>query len=259
MSETAKTPVLEARGITKRYGAIEALKGVSFSLEAGKTLALVGDNGAGKSTLVKVLTGMFGPTSGSLLVDGEPVHLRTPIDAHRAGIEAVYQDLALVPNLDVAANFFLRREITTPSWLGPFGVVRKRRMTRIAQQSVSDLRIKIPGILGQEISRMSGGQRQSVAIARAAYWARRVLILDEPTAALGVEESGEVLRILNDIKATGEIAILVISHNMEHVWAVADEVLVLRQGAQQALLKSADTSPEEVVGHITGARSAAVL
>ncbi len=256
MSDSPAVPVLEARNVTKKYGAIEALKGVSFSLRAGRTLALVGDNGAGKSTLVKLLTGMFTPTTGAILVDGEQVHLRTPVDAHSAGIEAVYQDLALVPNLDVAANFFLRREIVTPPWLGPFGVVRKREMARIARQSVSDLRIKIPGISGQLVAGMSGGQRQSVAIARAAYWARRVLILDEPTAALGVEESGEVLRILNDIKAGGEVAILVISHNMEHVWSVADDILVLRQGAQQALLQRDSTTPEEVVGHITGSRSA---
>jgi len=257
MTEPSGTPVLEAIDVTKKFGAIEALKGVSFPLYAGRTLALVGDNGAGKSTLVKTLTGMHTPTTGSIQIDGETVHLRTPIDAHRVGVEAVYQDLALVPNLDVASNFFLRREITTPSWAGPFGVVRKRRMSGIARQSVSDLGIKIPGISGQEISRMSGGQRQSVAIARAAYWARKVLILDEPTAALGVEESGEVLRILNEIKAAGDVAILMISHNMEHVWSVADDVLVLRQGVQQALLRTAETDPDEVVGYITGTRGVA--
>jgi fructose transport system ATP-binding protein len=247
------TPILHVSNVTKRYGAIEALKGVSFSLSAGRTLALVGDNGAGKSTMVKILTGVFPPTSGSLAIDGQPVHFRAPRDAHRLGIEAVHQDLALVPNLDVTENFFLRREITSPSWLGPFAVVRKRRMARIARQSVTDLRIKIPGIKGQEISKMSGGQRQSVAIARASYWARRVLILDEPTAALGVEESGEVLRILNSIKRERQIGMLVISHNMEHVWAVADDILVLRQGAQQALLRKDECTPQEVVGYITGA------
>ncbi|MBM2615690.1 sugar ABC transporter ATP-binding protein [Actinoplanes sp. LDG1-06] len=247
------TAILEVDDVTKTYGATKALKGVSFSLSAGRTLAVVGDNGAGKSTLVKILTGMFAPSTGGLRLDGEPVTFSNPRDAHRAGIEAVFQDLALVPNLDVAGNFFLRRELVTPSWLGPFAVVRKRKMARVAKESVSELHIRIPGIDGQEISKMSGGQRQCVAIARAAYWARRVLILDEPTAALGVEESGEVLRVLNTIKRERNIGQLVISHNMEHVWAVADDILVLRQGSQQALLRTADTTPEEVVGLITGA------
>jgi fructose transport system ATP-binding protein len=253
---TSDEAILQVADITKRYGAIQALKGVTFGLHAGRTLAVVGDNGAGKSTLVKILTGMFPPSTGSLLIDGEPVGFRSPRDAHRAGIEAVFQDLALVPNLDVAANFFLRREIVTPSWLGPFAIVRKRQMAKVARESVRELHIKIPGISGQEISKMSGGQRQSVAIARAAYWARRVLVLDEPTAALGVEESGEVLRILNTIKRERNVGLLVISHNMEHVWAIADDILVLRQGEQQALLRKDDTTPEEVVGLITGAHRA---
>jgi ABC-type sugar transport system ATPase subunit len=248
--------VLRAENISKSFGPVQALRDVSFEVREGETLAIVGNNGAGKSTLAKIITGVFAPTSGSLFVDERPAAFRSPSEAHRRGIEAVYQDLALVSSLDAAENFFLRRELVRVRWLGPFAFVRKREMRRCASRAISDLHVQIPGIATKSIAHMSGGQRQAVAIARAAYWAKRVLILDEPTAALGVHEADMVLQLLNQIKEEKRISMLVISHNLEHVWAVCDRILVLRQSQQVALLDRNRTTPRDVVEHITGAQNA---
>lgn len=244
-------PVLEIRHVSKHFGAIRALDDISFVIRRGEILGLVGDNGAGKSTLVKIISGVHQPTSGEVLLDGAPIFFETPAEARAAGIETVYQDLALVDNLDVAANFFLGREAVGSGWRRLLGVMRIRDMQTEAHAGIEDLHVKIPGIR-EAVSEMSGGQRQAVAIARAAFWKRKLLLLDEPTAALGVEESGEVMRVMKEMSRQ-EIPMLVISHNMEEVWNVCHRILVLRQGQQVTILDKAETSPEEIVGYITGA------
>jgi ABC-type sugar transport system ATPase subunit len=249
---SVQPPVLEIRHVSKHFGAIRALEDITVEIRAGEILGLVGDNGAGKSTLVKIVSGVHRPTSGEVLLDGRPVSFASPAEARAEGIETVYQDLALVDTLDVAANFFLGRELTAPGLGRLLGVMRVREMRRQADQAVKDLHIKIPGIRSEKVAQMSGGQRQAVAIARAAFWKRRLLLLDEPTAALGVEESGEVLRIMREM-ARQQVPMLVISHNMEEVWTVCDRILVLRQGQQVAVLDKSETSPQEIVGYITGA------
>jgi ABC-type sugar transport system ATPase subunit len=253
-SQNGKHPVLRVAEVTKTFGAIEALKSVSFELHRGETVALVGDNGAGKSTLVGIIAGVHRPTSGQIFIGEELVEFHGPDDALDRGIETVYQDLALVQEHDTAENFYLGRELVRWPWLGPFSLVRKREMRNQARRAVEDLHIKIPGIEKQRIMHMSGGQRQAIVVARAAFWARELLLLDEPTAALGVEEAGEVLRIMVEIKEEQDIAQLMISHNLDHVFRVADRILILKQGEQVALLKRDESSPEEVVAYITGAK-----
>lgn len=250
-------PVLEVDDVTKRFGAIEALKGVSLSIQRGEILGLVGDNGAGKSTLVKCISGVHHVTSGEIRLNGEPVAFDTPAEARLAGIETVYQHLALVENFDVAGNFFLGRELHKGGLLTPFGLLDEARMRRQAFAALEDVHIRIPGMRTDVVAQMSGGQRQAVAIARAAFWKGQVLLLDEPTAALGVEESGEVMRLTKNLVAEHGLAVLVISHNMEEVWELCDRVVVLRQGTQVAALSKGETSPTDIVAHITGAHTAA--
>jgi simple sugar transport system ATP-binding protein len=240
-------PVLEARGVTKHYGHVRALDGADFSAFPGEVVALIGDNGAGKSTLVKVLAGAIRPDRGEILIDGSPVHFSSPADAHGQGIETVYQDLALAPDLDAAANLHLGREI----YLIPFPrVLNRRQMRANAQAAFADLGIELPDVRAP-VASLSGGQRQSVAVARAVTYASRIIFLDEPTAALGVVQRGRVLDTVRRVRDRG-IAVVLISHNMPEVLAIADRVEVLRLGRRVAAFTAADASVDQLVGAMTG-------
>jgi simple sugar transport system ATP-binding protein len=241
-------PALEARGVTKRYGHVLALDGASFSALPGEVVALIGDNGAGKSTLVKILAGAIRPDGGEVLVDGVPVHLASPLDARRHGIEAVYQDLALAPDLDAAANLHLGREI----YLIPFlRVLDRRAMRDRATAAFADLGIELPDV-GAPVATLSGGQRQSVAVARAVAFASRIIFMDEPTAALGVVQRSRVLDTMRRVRDRG-LSVVLVSHNMPEVLAVADRIEVLRMGRRVATFTASQTSVEELVGAMTGA------
>ena len=241
-------PVLEARGVIKRYGHVLALDGADFSALPGEVVALIGDNGAGKSTLVKVLAGAIRPDGGEVLVDGAPVHLTGPLDARGHGIEAVYQDLALAPDLDAAANLHLGREL----YLIPFlRVLDRRAMRDRAIAAFADLGIELPDV-GAPVATLSGGQRQSVAVARAVAFASRIIFMDEPTAALGVVQRGRVLETMRRVRDRG-VSVVLVSHNMPEVLAVADRIEVLRMGRRVAAFTASRTSVEELVGAMTGA------
>jgi len=244
-------PVLEARGVSKAYGAVRALHSVDFQLYAGEVVAIVGDNGAGKSTFIKILSGAVIPDTGAVLVDGKPAHFRTPLDARRAGIETVYQDLAVVPLLDIETNLFLGREMTVR---GPFGLLRvldKRAMRKRAMENIATLQIGVKSVR-QPVGTLSGGQRQGVAVARAVSWSRKIVIMDEPTAALGVKESRGVQDLIKRVRDQG-IAIILISHSMPQVFDVSDRIFVLRHGAHAGTVRTVDTDMERVVRLITGA------
>jgi simple sugar transport system ATP-binding protein len=241
-------PVLEARGVTKRYGQVRALDGADFSAFPGEVVGLIGDNGAGKSTLVKILVGVTRPDGGQVLVDGSPVHLDSPSGARRHGIEAVHQDLALAPDLDAVANLHLGREIS----LLPFPRILSRRVMRErAVAAFAGLGVELPDP-GAPVATLSGGQRQSVAVARAVLYASRIIFMDEPTAALGVVQRGRVLDTIRKVRDRG-LSVVLVSHNMPEVLAVADRVEVLRMGRRVAVFTAARTSVEELVGAMTGA------
>ncbi|TQS41192.1 ATP-binding cassette domain-containing protein [Cryptosporangium phraense] len=233
-----------ASGVSKTYGAVQALDDVSLDLPPGEVVALVGDNGAGKSTLVKVLSGVVIPDSGTVEQDGAPVRLQSPHDAQRLGIATVHQDLALCENLDVVANLFLGAERHRWSLLRPI------RMERAARDLLTSLDVRIRDIR-VPVAMLSGGQRQSVAIARALVADPRVVMLDEPTAALGVEQTAQVLDLIRRLRDRG-LSVLVISHNLADVTAVSDRIAVLRLGRNNGSFRTADTTPEEVVAAITG-------
>jgi fructose transport system ATP-binding protein len=246
------TVVLEARAITKRYGHVTALDRADLELRAGEVLAVVGDNGAGKSTLIKVLCGAVIPDQGQVLLDGAPVHFRSPLDARRLGIETVYQDLAVAPALDIATNLFLGRELRHQSFAGSwFRLLDKARMKRDAQREMDELKFRLPSI-DSAVEKLSGGQRQGVAVARAAIFARRLVIMDEPTAALGVRESGQVLNLIRTIRDRG-LPVILISHDMPHVFEVADRIQVMRLGRRAALTTPRQKTMSEVVAIMTGA------
>ena len=246
------TVVLEARAITKRYGHVTALDRADLELRAGEVLAVVGDNGAGKSTLIKVLCGAVIPDEGQVLLDGAPVHFRSPLDARRLGIETVYQDLAVAPALDIATNLFLGRELRHQSFAGSwFRFLDKARMKRDAQREMDELKFRLPSI-DSAVEKLSGGQRQGVAVARAAIFARRLVIMDEPTAALGVRESGQVLNLIRTIRDRG-LPVILISHDMPHVFEVADRIQVMRLGHRAALTTPQQNTMSEVVAFMTGA------
>jgi simple sugar transport system ATP-binding protein len=241
-------PVLEARGIVKRYGSVVALQGADFAAYSGEVVALIGDNGAGKSTLVKSLSGAIRPDSGEILVDGKPIRMSSPLDARKHGIETVYQDLALAPDLDAAANLHLGREL----YLVPvLKILDKRLMRQRATAAFADLGVELRDVTAP-VASLSGGQRQSVAVARAVSYASRIIFMDEPTAALGVKQRRLVLDTIRTVRDRG-IAVVLISHNMPEVLAVADRVDVLRLGERVASYRAADTSVEELVGAMTGA------
>jgi len=256
-SDPVKTPakgeiVLEARNIVKRYGHVTALDGANFELRAGEVLAVIGDNGAGKSTMVKVLCGAVIPDEGEVLLDGVPVHFQSPLDPRKRGIETVYQDLAVAPALDIATNLFLGREVRCRGILGTwFRMLDKRRMKREAQKEMAELKFHLPSI-DSAVEDLSGGQRQGVAVARAAIFGRRLVIMDEPTAALGVRESGEVLNLIRTIRDRG-LPVLLISHNMPHVFEIADRIHIMRLGRRVALTTPQEHTMGEVVAIMTGA------
>jgi simple sugar transport system ATP-binding protein len=244
-------PALEARGLVKTYGTITAVDEVDITIGAGEVVAVVGDNGAGKSTLIKMLSGAVIPDRGELFVGGEPVRLATPNDARAAGIETIYQDLALLPNLDVTTNLYLGREETVPGPLGPLGILARRRMREEAKAHLADLRIRLPKTWGTPVSALSGGQRQSVAIARAMVWASRLVIMDEPTAALGVAQSQAVLDLVRRVRERGT-SVVIISHILPHVLELADRIVVMRHGAKVADLPAADVSQDDLIELIVG-------
>jgi len=249
------TPVLEARGLVKRFGQVTALAGADFELYPGEILAVIGDNGAGKSTLIKLLSGALQPDEGEIRLDGAPVHFRSPLDARRAGIETVYQDLAVAPALDIAANLFLGREVRRR---GPAGrvlrMVDKRAMRRQAAVSLSELRIGVQS-LRVAVENLSGGQRQGVAVARAAAWGRRVVIMDEPTAALGVKETGTVLDLIKRVRDRG-LPVILISHDMPHVFELADRIQIMRLGRRAAVVTPQSHTMPDAVSIMTGAAAA---
>ncbi|NJP47219.1 ATP-binding cassette domain-containing protein [Actinacidiphila epipremni] len=247
-------PLLEARRLTKRFGHVTALQDADFTAYAGEVVALVGDNGAGKSSLVKTLSGTLAPDGGEILLDGTPVRFAGPLDARRHGIETVYQDLALAPDLDAAANLHLGREIFRGGLLGRLKVLDRAAMRRSAVTAFADLGIDLRDV-GVPVAALSGGQRQSVAVARAVAFANRIIFMDEPTAALGVVQRGRVLDTVRRVRDRG-ICVVLISHNMPEVLSVADRVEVLRLGRRVARFTAAGTTVEDLVGAMTGALDA---
>jgi len=245
------TPLLVARGITRSFGHVVALRGAVVAARAGEVSAIVGDNGAGKSTLIKILSGALQPDGGELLLDGKPIHLTSPQDARAFGIETVYQDLALAPSLDVASNLFLGREARQPGLLGALGFLNDRAMRKRAQQEMTNLQIGLSSVR-QPVLTLSGGQRQAIAVARATAWGKRIVIMDEPTAALGVRESNMVLRLIERVKSEG-IAVIMISHSMPEVFEVADRITILRLGRTVRQMRRDETSMTDVVAFMTGA------
>jgi ABC-type sugar transport system ATPase subunit len=244
------THVLEVEGLRKQFGATTALRDVSLHLDEREVLALLGDNGAGKSTLIKVLSGVVQPDKGEIRIDGEAVHIDSPHKARELGIETVYQDLALFDNAGPVGNFFAGREKAGPRWLGPFGWVNDKAMRNETDEIIKRLEVNLPGG-DAEVGMMSGGQRQAVACARAIAFGKRIVILDEPTSALGARESANVLRLIRDAAEQG-VSVIVISHNMEHVMQVADRAVVLRQGRYIGEEKPSKETHERIVGMIVG-------
>jgi D-xylose transport system ATP-binding protein len=242
-----RTPILELKNISKRFGAVQALDGVDFEVYEGEVVALVGDNGAGKSTLIKVVAGINHPDTGEIHFDGHPVVITGPRDVAKLGIATVYQDLALCDNLDVVANLFLGREEESP--LPP--LLKEEDMERRAVEVLKSLSVKLPHVR-TPIASLSGGQRQSVAVSRSVMWAAKVVLLDEPTAALGVAQTKQVLGLIKRLKEQGP-GVVVISHNLADVFEVCDRIVVLRLGKRTADFRVADATREQVVSAITGA------
>ncbi len=238
------------KGIWKSFGAVQALADVDFEVYPGEVVALVGDNGAGKSTLIKCVSGVHAADAGKIFVDGQEVRIASPSDATRLGIETVYQDLALCDNLDVVANMFLGREVAGPGGVGP---LRELAMEKRSLDVLESLRVTTIPSVRQRVASLSGGQRQSVAISRAVMWSARLVILDEPTAALGVAQTAQVHALIRRLREQG-LGVVVITHNLHEVFELADRIIVLRLGRRVATFRQKDTTPEEVVAAITGAR-----
>jgi simple sugar transport system ATP-binding protein len=243
--------LLEARGISKSYGVVRALWEADFEVNAGEVAALVGDNGAGKSTMVKILSGTTAPDAGEVWFEGRQVTIPNPVAARELGIETVYQDLALAPELDPAANLFLGRELLRPGLLGKLGFLDKAAMRRRTNQAFAELGIGLQDT-GAMVANLSGGQRQSVAVSRAATWVDKVVFMDEPTAALGVVQSARVRDLIRKVRDSG-IAVVLISHNLPEVFGLADRIEVLRLGRRVASLRAAETTMEQVIAAMTGA------
>ncbi len=243
---TEQPTVLELKNIHKTFGAITAIQDFSLDLKAGEIVALVGDNGAGKSTLIKMISGVYKPTSGEIRLDNEPVAFADASSARSRGIEVVYQDLALADEQPVYMNMFLGRELTKK----PFGLLDKEKMRRDSQTLVDELDVRIPSA-SSTIRDLSGGQRQGIAIARATHWASKLILLDEPTAALGVAETARVEELIASLKARN-LAILIISHSLDQVFTLSDRICVLRRGEQIGIRNTAETDKNEIVSMITG-------
>jgi ABC-type sugar transport system ATPase subunit len=240
--------ILKTEGLTKHYGGVHALEDASFELYDGEHIAVVGDNGAGKSTFMKMLCGVHPPDHGTLEVRGEPVRLASPAAAHELGIETVHQDLALADHRDVAQNLFLGRELRRR--YGPVQLLDVARMRREAEQSLRDLRIKLPSVR-QEVRKLSGGQRQGVAIARAVHWGSRILLLDDPMAALGLQEQARVQGLIADLASRG-LTIVIVSHNLDHVFALSTRIAVMRLGRLIDVRDTSSATPMEILHLISG-------
>lgn len=252
MSETSQHIVMSAKGLVKRYGQVTALDGADFELRAGEILAVIGDNGAGKSSLIKCLSGATVPDEGTIYLDGEQIHFKTPIDARRAGIETVYQDLAVAPAMSIAENLFLGREIRRPGFAGSvLRMLDKKKMLQESIERMNDLKVGIRSMT-QAVETLSGGQRQCVAVSRAAAFAQHVVIMDEPTAALGVKEGNMVLELIRRVRDKG-LPVVLISHNMPHVFEIADRIHVARLGKRAAVLNPKKISMSDTVAVMTGA------
>ena len=243
-----RRPILALKGISKSFGAVEALTDVDFEVYPAEVVALVGDNGAGKSTLIKCISGVHLADRGTMFVEGQEVKIRTPSDATRFGIETVYQDLALCDNLDVVANMFLGRERAAPAGIGP---LQELEMEKQALEVLDGLQVTTIQSVRQWVASLSGGQRQSVAISKAVMWSAKLLILDEPTAALGVAQTAQVHALIKRLREQG-LGVVVITHNIREVFELADRIVVLRLGRRVAMFRHDETTPEHVVGAIMG-------
>ena len=247
-------PVVKATGLMKRFGTVVAMNGCDFELMPGEILAVIGDNGAGKSTMIKALSGAVVPDHGVIELEGREVHFRSPDDARKEGIETVYQNLAMSPALSIADNMFLGRELRVPGLLGSvFRLTDRARMQNFARDKLSELGLMTIQNINQAVETLSGGQRQGVAVARAAAFGSKVMILDEPTAALGVKESRRVLELIRDVRARG-IPIILISHNMPHVFEVADRIHIHRLGRRLCVIDPKQYSMSDAVAFMTGAK-----
>ena len=247
-------PLLSARNLVKRYGRVTALNRADFDLYPGEILAVIGDNGAGKSSLIKAISGAIQPDEGEIRLDGQPVGFASPLEARRAGIETVYQTLALSPALSISDNMFMGREIRRPGVLGRwFRMLDKPAMDRFSREKLTELGLMTIQNIDQRVETLSGGQRQGVAVARAAAFGSRVIILDEPTAALGVKESRRVLDLILDVRSRG-IPIVLISHNMPHVFEVADRIHIHRLGRRLCVINPREHTMSDAVAYMTGAR-----
>lgn len=247
-----KKPILDVQGVSKCFGAVQALQDVNFEVYAGEVVGLVGDNGAGKSTLVKVISGVHEADSGKIFIEGYPATIKNPRDSINLGIETVYQDLALCDNLDVVANLFIGRESTRARVPGIKGLawLNETAMEKRAIDLLSELHVKIPSVRNV-IAAMSGGQRQSVAVARSVMWDSKVVLLDEPTAALGVEQTREVKHLIMKLRER-DLGVVVISHNLAEIFDITDRIIVLRLGRRTATFDTKIANPEQVVAAITG-------
>lgn len=244
--------VMQAKGLVKRYGQVTALDGADFELRAGEILAVIGDNGAGKSSLIKALSGATIPDEGEIFLDGKKIQFKSPIDARRTGIETVYQDLAVAPAMTIAENLFLGREIRRPGVLGSvFQMIDKKKMLEESIARMNDLKVGIRSMT-QAVETLSGGQRQCVAVARAAAFAQHVVIMDEPTAALGVKEGNMVLELIRRVRDKG-LPVILISHNMPHVFEIADRIHIARLGKRAAVVNPKKISMSDTVAVMTGA------
>ncbi len=247
-------PLLQARGLVKRYGRVTALNSADFDLYPGEILAVIGDNGAGKSSLIKAISGAVTPDEGEIRLDGELVSFKSPMEARKAGIETVYQNLALSPALSIADNMFLGRELRKPGFLGDWlRMLDRPAMEKRAREKLSELGLMTIQNIGQAVETLSGGQRQGVAVARAAAFGSKVIILDEPTAALGVKESRRVLELILDVKRRG-LPIVLISHNMPHVFEVADRIHIHRLGRRLIVIDPKEYTMSDAVAFMTGAK-----
>ena len=255
---TSATPLLTARGLVKRYGRVTALDHADFDLYPGEVLAVIGDNGAGKSSLIKAISGAVHPDEGEIMLDGKPINFRSPMEARDAGIETVYQNLALSPALSIADNMFLGRELRKPGIAGSlFRMLDRKTMEKLARDKLTELGLMTIQNISQTVETLSGGQRQGVAVARAAAFGSKVIIMDEPTAALGVKESRRVLELIQDVKKRG-LPIVLISHNMPHVFEVADRIHIHRLGKRLTVIDPKEHTMSDAVAFMTGAKAAPI-
>ncbi len=246
-------PLLRVENLTKRFGGLTAVDHASLEVNVGEVVGLLGDNGAGKSTLIKMISGVYAPDEGEIYFDGQKLNMIGPRDARDRGIETIYQDLALAENLDVGANIFLGREILRPYLGGLIKTVDRNGMREESKKALDRLNIHLPS-LKQEVNSLSGGQRQAVAIARSIYWNARLMIMDEPTAALGVSEQRKVLRLVKTLCDQG-VPVILISHNMQDVFAVSTRIIVMRRGKKVGERVTSETSPDEIVSLMVGAET----